>query len=160
MKQKSNSLPPGQSIVDTKNPLAVEPVKQTPDSTIPPAQPENIPEIKINILDMAKHYLCSFEMAKQASAAGMTCANTYFSYDENGNIGDGGWLEGLGYQNFYPCINFPFAVAMLEDTDLDASKVQVVKNGSKFIFSYDTETAESSNIVDVIIMMWIRHRKT
>ncbi len=114
------------------------------------------------IIDLSKRFeaeLCTFEVAKKARAAGMTCANTFLSYDENGERGDGAWLEKITGSIQYPCINFPLALMMMEGTDLDFSKVQMVESEGKFVLKYNGEKIESGNIVDTLILAWIKHKK-
>ena len=87
-------------------------------------------ETKIDLTKRFREELCSFTMAKKAKINGMTCANTYFAYDSNGDVTSGGWLESMGYDNFFPCINFPFACSMLEDTDIDPIKIVMFKDAN------------------------------
>lgn len=128
--------------------------------------------IKIDLQERFRAEVCSFEVAKKAKLAGMTCANTFLSYDEQGNLGDGAWMEDeekvrskFGLKDFkapvlYPAIMFPFAVCMLEDTDVDDwSKIEFYEFNKKYFFKYKEELFQSENIVDVLILFWIGHKK-
>ncbi len=114
---------------------------------------------KINLTNRFREELCTFEMSKKAKIAGATCANTYFAYDNMGNVTSGGWLEGIGYDNFYPCISFPFACVMLEDTDLDHKNVDLYEGDGSYTLKYKTEAYTSKNIVDVLLEIWLKHKK-
>jgi len=114
-----------------------------------------------NIIDLKKRFideLCTFELAKKASVAGMTCANTFLSYDERGELGDGAWLEDVTGAKMYPAINFPFAVIMLEDTDLELRKINFYEYNENYFFKYKSEMYQSANIVDALIMAWLKHK--
>lgn len=130
-----------------------------------------------NKIDLSKRFrseICSFEVAKKAREAGMTCANQFYSYDENGNLGDGAWMEdeeGIKKKFpqlegrfkaplMYPAIMFPFAVGMLEDTDVeDWSKIDFYEYNGKYFLKHDSEMYQSENIVDVLVLFWIKNKK-
>jgi len=114
---------------------------------------------KINLQKRFKEELCTFEIAKQATNAGLTTANTYLSYDEHGEIGDGAWLTDITGAIFFPAINFPFALVMLEGTDIELTKVDFYKFNGKYFFKYKKELYQSENIVDALILPWIAHQK-
>lgn len=134
---------------------------------------------QINLREEFKQNLCSFEVAKKAKAAGMTCANTYFAYDKDGNIGDGGWMEDeknikmireqTGKPNwqppvFYPAINLAFAIGMLEHTDIDFGNFECFeiwdeKKGLEFVAEYEgKEVFKSKNLTDLFVEVWIKHK--
>lgn len=118
----------------------------------------------INIEKRFKDEVCTFAAAKRAKAAGMTCANTFFAYDRRGEISDGGWLEKLGFfQEYYPCINFAFACAMLNECDFDKAQFTVtslVKNGrTLYTISYKKDEFTDANIVDVMVDFWAKYKR-
>ena len=130
--------------------------------------------IKIDLQARFKAEICSFEVAKKAKLAGMTCANMFYSYDEQGNLGDGAWMEDeeriikkfpmmagkFKAPVMYPAIMFPFAVGMLEDTDIDDwKKIEFYEFNKKYFFKYKDELFQSENIVDTLILFWIKHKK-
>ena len=119
-------------------------------------------------IDLQKRFkaeICSFEMAKKIRAAGMTCANTYFSYDEDGQVGDGAWLGEISERyGMAPCVQFPFAVAMLEEViedfdNISISRYDMADWGERFEVAYDGEAFESNNLVDAILSLWLKYKK-
>ena len=121
-----------------------------------------------NINELFKANTCTFEMAKVVKDVGMTCTNTYFAYDDKGEVTDGGWLDELGLQNqFYPCINLAFALHMLEDTGLYPEKIELWSLDSNehptqtvFYFKYcDDPALESTNQVDLLLLVWMKYKK-
>ena len=121
----------------------------------------------IDLAKLFKACLCSFEVAKKAKQAGMTSANTYFAYfayDVNGQVGDCGWLEKVAGMEVFPAINTAFAVAMLENTDLNLSKIELYQEltlhgpDGNFVFNYEGEVYKSENLVDVLVEVWIKHK--
>lgn len=125
----------------------------------------------LNIADLFKQNLCSFEMAKKVKAAGMTCANTFFVYDDQGEVADAGWLESLGFNDFYPCINLAFAISMLDSKETigtlqDVNKIELWEMDSEsyptkkeYFFKYDGgEVLSSENLVDLLLEVWLKYK--
>lgn len=127
-------------------------------------------------------YICSFEVAKKAKEAGMTCANTFYAYDVFGKITDGGWMDGdietgnemakmakeLRKKNnlppivMYPAISLPFAIGLLEDTKLDANemkKLSCYEFNEKYFIKYKEQVYQSEKLVDIIVEFWIKNKK-
>jgi hypothetical protein len=103
--------------------------------------------------------LCTFEMAQKAKEAGCSAANTYFAYDELGEKHDSGWMDKVGIKDVYPCINFPFAASMVADLNLDADKVEFYQENNQYHFKTGDKIYVSANIVDVLVEVWISHKK-
>ena len=115
----------------------------------------------INLTARFKAEICTFETAKKAKASGMTCANTYYAYDEKGELNNGGWLDGI-FDDYSPAIQFPFAVTMLEDIGIDIKEIllyQDDQDGGKFYLIYRKELLQSRNLVDVLVHLWLIHKK-
>lgn len=116
-------------------------------------------------IDLSKLFiesLCSFECSKKAKQAGMTCANTFYAYNNKGELGDGAWLETVTGAEMYPAINLAFAIGMLDDTNLKFDKVKCEENdvlSNKYSISYEDEVYKSNNLIDIIIELWIKHKK-
>lgn len=114
---------------------------------------------EINILQRFRDELCTFEVAKKAAAAGMTCANTFFAYDEHGEVTDGGWLQKVTGLTYYPAINFAMSVAMLENMTFPVSAIKLEQEGDSFFLTCNEITISANNIVDVIILTWIKYKR-
>lgn len=112
---------------------------------------------QLDLSELFKKSLCSFEIAKKARAEGMTCANTFYAYDPNGDLGDGGWLEKITGTEMYPAINLAFSIGMLDNTDLKSDKIQLSEEDGKYSLHYEDEIYQSENLVDVIVELWINH---
>lgn len=114
-----------------------------------------------NKIDLAKLFsdsLCSFEVAKKAKQAGMTCANTFYAFDSTGEVTDGAWLEKITGAEMYPAINLPLAIGMLENTDLKFDKIDVSETDGKYSLCYEDEIYESTKLIDIFVEVWIKHR--
>lgn len=114
----------------------------------------------INLHDRFRAETCTFEMAKQAALAGMTPTNTFFAYDEKGEINDAGWMHDMGYK-LYPCINFAFAAGMLENTSLDLTKISFYQQPDG-LYIFETGSGQkysSQNIVDCLVSVWLDHKQ-
>lgn len=117
-----------------------------------------------NKLDLKKLFLaniCSFEMAKKAAAAGFTCANTFFSYDPDGSLNDGAWLQNVTGSKMFPAINICLAIGMIEDLDssVEVLKIDLYEYSGKYFLKYKDQTCQSENLVDVIIEFWLANKK-
>lgn len=117
--------------------------------------------MKIELKALFKGSLCSFDMAKKCAKAGMTCANTFFAYDEHGDINDGAWLQKISPQyKMYPAINVPFAILMLEDTDLKLFELELhIDSDELFHLRYGAEEYTGDNLPDVLLAAWLKHKK-
>ncbi len=128
---------------------------------------------QIDLRKRFKDNICSFDIAKKAAAAGMTCANTFYAYDEHGELTDGAWLaegvEGVNKNllaslpNFkapilFPAINLPMAIGMLEDTDLEYKMMDCYFD-EKYFFRYAGNIYKSNKLVDLLVEVWIKHKK-
>lgn len=121
----------------------------------------------LNIADLFKENLCSFEMAKKVKEAGATCENTYFAYDDEGEVTSAGWLKELGFNDLYPCINLAFAISVLEETQFDPEKIELWYLDSEayptkkvYFFKYDGgEVLSSENLVDLLLEVWLKYKK-
>ena len=114
---------------------------------------------KINLSERFRQEICTFEIAKRLHLAGMTCANTFFAYDEHGEITDAGWLESVAGMKLYPCVNFAMACAMMEDTDIDFNNVGFYQDGDLYKISVKDQVWENANIVDLLMELWIKYKK-
>lgn len=121
----------------------------------------------LKLTDLFKENLCSFEMAKRVKEAGATCANTYFAYDDQGEVSNAGWLENLGFNDFYPCINLAFAISVLEETQIDPDKIELwyldsesYPTKKEYFFKYDGgEVLSSENLVDLLLEVCLKNKK-
>jgi hypothetical protein len=113
----------------------------------------------INLKERFKEEICSFEVAKKAKEAGMTCANTYLAYNNDGSVTTGAWLESVGYNHLYPCINFVLACIMVEDVCPNPLKIELTENDGIYFFYYEGQSYQSNNIVDVMIEFWIKNNR-
>lgn len=103
--------------------------------------------------------LCSFEVAKLAKQAGATCANTYFAYDKFGKINTGGWLESVGFDSFFPCINLAFAISMLSECQIDFFKVEIYELEGMYYFKYHgCLELNEKNLPDLLVKAWIKYK--
>ncbi len=111
---------------------------------------------KIDLKARFREELCSFDLAKKADKAGVTCANTFFAYDNKGNLTDGAWLASVGY-DMYPCINFAFACHLLADcvTEEEFERISFSRIGEHYIISFEEFSHMSINIVDVVLSLYI-----
>lgn len=129
-------------------------------------------QIKIDLQKVFTDQLCSFDVAKKAKEAGMNCSNTFYAFDEKGAVNDGAWMENEEMikqqyptlKNFtapvlFPAINLAMAIGMLEDTDLEFPKLNVYQFGDKFFIKYKDETYQSEKLVDVVVLIWCKHKK-
>lgn len=117
---------------------------------------------KLNIKNIFNENVCSFQMAKRIKEKGITCANTYFAYDEDGQITTGGWLSEISskYATFYPCVNTAMAIVIAEQTNADLKKIDVYKTESSYRLSYnDFFEIETENIADLFLEFWLRFKK-
>lgn len=130
-----------------------------------------------NKLDLKKLFddsLCSFEISKRAKESGMTCANTFYAYDEHGEVTDGAWMAEGGQgdtknlldslPNFkppilYPAINIAMALGLLEDCSLDFKKIDCYEFNGKYFFKHKEGLFQSEKLVDLFIEVWIVHKK-
>jgi len=125
---------------------------------------------EMNTLDLKqlfKSNVCSFEMAKKMKEDGMTCQNTFFVYDDHGEVADAGWLESLGYNYFYPCINLALAIRMMESLPIQHEKIELwqIQEGPTlpafYYLKYDGGQADSSeNLVDLLLTFYLKHNKS
>jgi hypothetical protein len=115
-------------------------------------------ETEISLKEEFISSLCTFEVSKKAKMAGATCANTYLAYDDTGEITDGGYLEKIGCAGYYPAISLPFAILMLDDTDIEVDTIRFIKNDEGYIFSANNKSFKSENIVDVLVLAWIEFK--
>jgi hypothetical protein len=128
-------------------------------------------QIKIDLQKTFQDNLCSFDVAKKLKEAGMTCANTYYAFDDKGQINDGAWMENpekikerFGLKDFnppvmYPAINLAMAIGMIEDTDIDVKRFECYQFNGKYFFKYKDETYQSEKLVDVMLQVWLKHSK-
>jgi hypothetical protein len=131
-------------------------------------------QTKIDITKAFADQFCSLELAKKAKTAGFTCANTFYSYDEAGEIGDGAWMERpevieqlrkmTGKADWkppvmYPAINLAMAIGMLEYTDLEHGKVECYEYNGKYFFKYKGEVFQGEKLANVLVEVWLKHRK-
>lgn len=114
---------------------------------------------KIDLMSRFKRELCSFDIAKKLKKAGVTCANTYFMYDKDGNLGDGSWLEDITEIEMYPAINFPLSVMMLEEGGLKYGKIDCYKIHDDYYIEYNNITYRNENIVDALMLLWLEFKK-
>lgn len=118
---------------------------------------------KIDFQELFDFSVCSFEVAKKAAAAGMTCANTFFAYNEKGEVGDSGWLQKIyDKAKFYPVINTPLAIFMLEDTTIDLGDESFgLFNNTEtktFVLKYKGDEISDANLVNVLVLAWIKYK--
>jgi|CXWK01.1.fsa_nt_gi hypothetical protein len=121
----------------------------------------------LDLKQLFTNNVCSFEMAKKMKEAGMTCANTFFVYDSQGEVADAGWMEELGFNDFYPCINLAFAISMIEDTAVPVDKIELWEmdndkypTGKQYFFKCEgDETLSSENLIDLILMVYLKYKK-
>ncbi len=115
---------------------------------------------KIDLKELFKGSLCTFEISKLAKAAGVTCKNTFPSYDSQGELNDGAWMEMIGVDNFYPAINIPFAILMLEDTALNhPSQLDLTLEEKIYTLRANEKSYTSENIVDVLVLCWLDNKE-
>lgn len=122
--------------------------------------------IKVDLKSEFQNNLCSFDLAKEAKKAGMTCANTFFAYEEDGSICDGGWIESLGYDGYYPAINLSFALFMLDE--VPAKMYDIVKTDDedrpyKVTFTRADSSVnyfEAAKLVDAVLLVWLKSKET
>ena len=107
----------------------------------------------INLAQRSVDELCTFEMSKRIKNAGLTCANTYFAYDNDGKLNDGACMENIGIDNLYPCVTFSFAVNMLEG--LDFGKIECYQTDTCTYINYNGKQFSSTNIVDAVLELWL-----
>lgn len=114
---------------------------------------------QIDIEKRFKASLCTFEMSKKVAAAGMTCANLYFAYDEDEEVSNGAWLEKLGYK-VYPCMDFTFAITMLSEVLRHPHNLQLQDSSVDGYYKiiYKNKAYDSKNIVDVVLMCWLDNK--
>ena len=113
---------------------------------------------QIDLSKLFRESLCSFEVAKKAKQVGMTCANTFYAYDSKGELNDGAWLEKITGAEMYPAINLPFAIGMLEDTDLKFDKIDCSEIDGKYSLYYESEIYQSTNLINILVDVWIKHK--
>jgi hypothetical protein len=116
----------------------------------------------IDLQELFKSSVCSFEIAKQAKANGFNCENTFYSYDEQGELGDGGWLEKITGAKMYPAFSLPLAMGYLEHTNIPPDKfkdIELSEIDGFYTIKYDTEIHTSKNVIDVILMFVFKHYK-
>lgn len=125
----------------------------------------------IDLKSLFTDSVCSFEAAKKARASGFSCANTFFAYDDKGEVTDGGaWLEDIFNEpdKFFPCINIAMAVSLLGDTDLDSNMILLFRmdkgpepfDRPNYVFQYNGKLEfTNTNLADLLIDVWIRYKK-
>lgn len=119
--------------------------------------------IKLDLSQIFKQNICTFAVAKQAAAAGMTPANTYFSYDDSGGLSDGAWTGPVLKKKFYPAINLLLALYMAtEETTLtlDDPTLEFFADpaGDFFMFNYRGDQIKTNNLVDLFVLVWIKYK--
>lgn len=121
-------------------------------------------ELKIDIGKSFRNSVCSFEVAKKIAEKGFTCANTFLAYDENGEIGDGGWLQKVTGAKMYPCVNLAMAYVVAENTSAELDKMalyQVCHNDKEptFKLTYKDKVYEAERCADVLLLFWCDFKK-
>lgn len=134
---------------------------------------------KLDLKQIFDSNLCSFHVAVKAKKAGFTCANTFYAYDENGNVTDAGWMENGGQgeikgllaslpkfkaPTLYPAINICMAIGLIEDTTLDISKCEfkhtfTTKGEWKYMFIYNKDEMFSERLADLMVLVWLKYKK-
>jgi len=129
---------------------------------------------KLNLKQLFTDNICSFEVAKQAKAAGITCANTFFAYDSEGGLTDAAWLEQMGFTDFYPAINLALAISaiggdvVIDGQPIDPTKVELYSLDSeeyptttRYYFKYNGQllAGDFENLVDLLVTIWIKYKK-
>ncbi len=125
-------------------------------------------KLPIDLKQLFLDSICSFEMAQKAKFAGMTCANTFFAYDESGQIGDGAWLENppemikdlpaFKQPVLFPAINLALAIFMLDDI-LGADKIECYQIDDVYVCKFNGKGYEGKKLVDAVIDLWIHNKK-
>lgn len=107
---------------------------------------------QINLQIRFNAELCTFAMAKKVKAAGLTCDNLFFAYDADGNRNDHHSFY-IPSGDYFPCVNFPYAVGMLQKIDL--SQVQCWEISGCYHITYNGHSISNKNIVDAILELWL-----
>lgn len=109
-----------------------------------------------------KDCICSFEISKQAKLNGITNTNlSPICFDKDGELSDGEWIQGIHLDwEYYPAISFIMAgQKILEDLGTQALDAFNFYQKDKIYFiAYKGETLSSENIIDVMVLTWIKHR--
>ena len=113
---------------------------------------------KLDLRAEFKKSICSFEVAKKASEAGMSCANTYYAYDENGGLNDGAWLEKVTGAKMYPAINIALAIGLLENLSIEPDLNAFSEKDNKFCFEHKGNTTEAETLADLCVLVWIKYK--
>lgn len=126
---------------------------------------------KINLTDLFKDSLCSFDLAKKAKLAGISPENTFYAFDELGEINDGGWMYGEKAKEFtahipgwkppvyYPAINLPFAIGLLEDCDIDPRDIECHEFNGKYFLKYKDTLLQGTKAVDLFVEFYLIYKK-
>lgn len=116
--------------------------------------------LKIDLPGLFKKSICTFAAAQKAAEHGFTCANTYYAYDERGEVTNGGWLQDVAGCKMYPAINIALAIGILEDTDVIKywDGVAIYLSNGMYYFKCDVFNAQNENLCDLLIDVWINFK--
>ncbi len=113
---------------------------------------------KIDLNEEFTKNICSFEIAKEAKAAGMTSANTFYAYSPDGTIGDQGWIEKITGAEMYPCINLALAIGMIGDASIDPAAAYFYEGNDIYHFEYLGDEISEVKLVDLLVRIWIKYK--
>ena len=120
-------------------------------------------EFNAQALKDYKKEICTFKISKLAKEKGITKTNlSPISYNKECKLGDGEWLERI-YSDWisYPAISFIMAGQIIMN-DLGTQALEdfnFYKKDGKYFIVYKDETLSSENIIDVMVLTWIKHKK-
>lgn len=106
---------------------------------------------------LIKQGYCSFDVAKQLLESGIDPHCWELSYDDNGELGDGGWLFGITDTKFYPAPDLFQALLLLgEGIDIEPD-IQFHNNQFRVILEDQDITAPK--LVDALCLMYLDIQK-
>jgi hypothetical protein len=117
---------------------------------------------KLDLKELMKASICSFAIAKRLKAEGITRQFTY-AYDDQGDLCDGGWLEGIIQKPFYPAIDLASAIGLVEEVpgieNCQLQFHQVPNRPDFYSISLNNWNAIDTNLPDLLMWTWLKFKK-